>query len=631
MTPRDHASPLDPVVHSYVDAFGVPRTVSPEAVAAVRRAMGIDAGPAEVPGPDPVRVARAGDTVDPPADLVLEDGTAMGVVGRLPRDLPHGYQRLVRARSEQLLLVGPRRCHLPPDHRAWAWALQLYATRSRRSWGIGDLADLRTVAAWSREVGAEALVVNPIGAPNPAPDPEPSPYYPSSRRFRDPLMLAIDEVPGADGLGDALSGLTARARALNDERIIDRRRVQALKLDALERIWASPAVRHGPAARQFEAYRADGGDALHGWATFAMLSERLGAGWRSWPEPYRDAASAAVARAARDHAERVAFHAWVQFALDEQLRSAAVVTRLISDLPVGFDPGGFDAWAWQRELAEDASIGAPPDRFNVTGQDWGLPPFIPHRLRASGHRPFVETIRSAMRYAGGLRIDHVLGLFRQWWVPAQTDPGGGAYVRYPSDELLAILAIESERSGAIVIGEDLGTVEAGVRQALAARSILSTRLLYFERRPPSRYPRLSLAAVTTHDLPTMAGLWTGIDLGDQRAAGLRPDPRGLALLRSRVCRAAGLGPDADLRPAVLAAHAALARSPSALVSASLDDALGVRERPNMPGTVNDQRPNWSIALPRPLEELARDPFVRQLARRMSRGRGEGSRSPVAEE
>jgi 4-alpha-glucanotransferase len=630
MASRDAAPSRDPILRTYVDAFGVRRAVVSEAVAAVRRAMGIEVGGSDAQAWDPVRVAQAGAPVDPPAEIVLEDGTALGVVHRLPRDLPHGYHRLLRAGGEQLLLVGPRRCHLPPGHRAWAWALQLYATRSRRSWGIGDLADLRTLAEWSAEVGAEALVVNPIGAPNAAPDPDPSPYYPSSRRFRDPLMLAVEEMPGASDLGDALSDLAAMARALNVERIIDRRRVQALKVEALERIWSSGAPRRASSARELEAYRAEGGAALNGWATFAMLSERFGPGWRSWPEPYRDPASAAVDRAAHDHADRVAFHVWIQFALEAQLRAAAARTRLISDLPIGFDPGGFDAWAWQRELAEEASIGAPPDRFNAIGQDWGLPPFIPHRLRASGHRPFIETIRSAMRHAGGLRIDHVLGLFRLWWVPPDTDPSGGAYVRYPSDELLTILAIESERSGAIVIGEDLGTVEGGVRRALAARSVLSTRLLYFERRPPARYPRLSLAAVTTHDLPTLAGVWTGSDLDDQRSAGLRPDRRGISLLRNRVRRAADLAPEADLHEAVLAAHSALATSPSVLVSASLDDALGVRERPNMPGTVNAQRPNWSIALPRPIEEVVRDRFVRQLARRMRSGRGEGSPSRAAE-
>ncbi len=231
-----------------------------------------------------------------------------------------------------------------------------------------------------------------------------------------------------------------------------------------------------------------------------------------------------------------------------------------------------------------------------------------------------------MRHAGGVRIDHVLGLFRLWWIPSGMEPPGGAYVRYPSDELLAVLAIESERSGAVVIGEDLGTVAPGVRRALAARNVLSTRLLYFERQPPSRYPRASMAAITTHDLPTMAGLWTASDLDDQRACGLPPDRRGLSLLRARVRRTAGLGPGAGTQDAVLAAYAALAASPSVLVSASLDDALGVTRRPNMPGTTRAQRPNWSIALPIPLEEVMRSRTVRRLARLMSERRRAGSAS-----
>ncbi len=599
-----------PVVARYTDAFGRETTVSPQARRAVLEAMEVDGGgPPAAGAPEPVRLARPGAPLGGRADLVLEDGTALGAVTRLPADLPHGYHRLQVDGREQLLLVPPPRCVAPPRTRGWAWCAQLPSVRSRASWGIGDLADLRALAAWSAGLGAAAIVVSPLGAPNPDPQPEASPYYPSTRRFRNPLLLRIEEVAGA-AADPAVAGLAAEARRLNEQRLIDRAEVQRLKLRALQALW-DRASRQDDAG--FAAYRAEQGDALRGWATFAAIAEVHRGGWRAWPEELRRPASSAVAAFATAHADRIAFHEWVQWLLDEQLRRAAAAgPGLIADLPIGFDPGGFDAWAWREVLSASASIGAPADRFNPAGQDWGLPPFIPHRLREAQLAPFIQTVRAAMRHAGGLRIDHVLGLFRLWWIPA-SPRDAGAYVRYPADELLAVLAIESERANAIVIGEDLGTVEHGVRRSLARHGLLSTRLAYFEPAGLGRIPRRVFAAVTTHDLPTVAGAWTGADLDDTVAAGMVPDRNGLGLLQRRIARTAGLGPDAAPREAILAVHAGLAASPAALVGATLEDALAVVERPNLPGTVSAQRPNWSLALPTPLEEIRRDPFVRRLA------------------
>jgi 4-alpha-glucanotransferase len=336
-----------------------------------------------------------------------------------------------------------------------------------------------------------------------------------------------------------------------------------------------------------------------------------------------DPGGAAVRHAAERLADRVAFHAWLQLQLDRQLATAARAVPLIGDLPVGFDPGGFDAWAWQGLLAP-ASIGAPPDVFNPAGQRWGLPPFVPHRLRAAAYRPFVETIRATVAHGGGLRIDHVLGLFRLWWVPDGASPVDGAYVRQPTEELLAVLAIESHRAGAIVIGEDLGTVAPGVRRRLASANVLSTRLGWFERRPPARWPRRSLAAMTTHDLPTVAGAWSGADLDDQARAGLVPDPAALARLRARLTALTEISDDTPLAEVVLGAHAALAAAPSVLATATLEDALLEQRRPNLPGTGRAQRDNWSRALPATLERMERDPFIGRLARTIGSGRGGGS-------
>lgn len=593
---------------SYVDAYRIRRRIAPDVRAAVLAAMGLTDDSA--PGPDPVALVRPGQPLPAAGDLTLEDGTALGRHEMLPPDVPFGYHHLEVDGSQRLLITGPGRCHLPPGLRSWGWTVQLATTRSRRSWGIGDLDDLRALAAWASAVGAGFVAVSPLGAPNPGPMPEPSPYYPSTRRFGNPLHLAIEGLPG----GAAVAHAAEAGRALNDDPIVDRRRVLGLKLEALERSWAARAWD----AEAFATWRAERGTALERWATFAVLTERFGPGWRGWPRPFRSPDEPAVAEVTRADEHRVAFHAWIQWCFDRQLAAASEPLPRIADMPVGSDPGGFDAWDWQEQLAIDATVGAPPDRFNQAGQDWGLPPFIPHRLREAHYRPFIDMIQAQLRHAGGLRIDHVLGLFRLWWIPAAGGPERGAYVRYPTDELLEIVALESERAGAIVIGEDLGTVPPGVRRELHRRRMLSTRLALFERQPPHRYPRQAVAGATTHDLPTIAGVWSGVDLDDQAAAGIRPDTDGLALLRARLLAAAGT--DASLEQVVLGLHRALADSPSALVAATLEDALRVERRPNMPGTVAAQRPNWSMALPLPIEELGSDRRVAALVAALERGR-----------
>jgi 4-alpha-glucanotransferase len=593
----------------WTDASRRRRRVPPEVQAALRRAMR-DEDP-DIDRREPVLVAMRGQPLEAPAAVRLEDGAELGWVSRMPPDVPYGYHRLIDDAGERLLLVAPARCVPPPDAYIWGWALQLHALRSAGSWGIGDYADLGELAGWSAGLGAAALLVSPSWAANPGPDPDPSPYSPSTRRFHDPLFLRVEEVPGWDPRDIELSRAATAGRRLSAVPLIDRAAVRKLKLAALERIWAVSGGTHREASA-LAAFRAWAGPSLRTWATFVVLSERFGAGWQRWPAEFRDPASGEVAALAAAHAQRVAFHEWLQWLLDEQLRRAADALAIVNDLPIGFDPGGFDAWTWQAELARGASVGVPPDVFNTRGQDWSLPPFDPRRLRAADHRPLRETLRAALRHAGGLRVDHVMGLFRLWWVPAGHDPTDGGYVRYPADELLAVLAIESHRAGAFIIGEDLGTVEAGVRSELRRRGILSTRLVYFERGTPARYPRSSQAAITTHDLPTLAGCWTRRDLEDQAAAGIDPESAALEVLRRRVAAASGLSPDADLRAVVLGAHRALAASPAALVTATLEDALRLERRPNMPGTPRDRRQNWSVALPRTLEELREDPFVLQL-------------------
>jgi 4-alpha-glucanotransferase len=550
--------------------------------------------------------------VEGAVELALEEGTVLRPEGGLPPDLPLGYHQIrpLDGRPSVRLVVAPARCHLPEGLRAWGWAVQLYALRSRRSWGIGDLADLRRLADWSgATLGARAVVLNPLHAALPLVPQEPSPYFPSSRRYRNPLYLSVEEVPGAAEAGLDMERLGAAGRALNGARRIDRDAVLRLKMAALGALWTPGAA----AAPGFAAFRRREGRGLEEFAVFCVLAERHGSGWRRWPAEHRHPASPAVARLAAEERERVAFHAWLQWLLDEQLARAGRAVRLVTDLAIGFDGEGADAWAWQDVLARDVTVGAPPDDFALDGQDWGLPPFVPHRLRAAGYGPFVETVRAGLRHAGGMRVDHVMGLFRLFWVPGGATARNGAYVRYPTDDLLAILALESERAGALVIGEDLGTVAPGVRERLLAERILSTRVLWFEPGPPAGYPGLSLAAVTTHDLPTVRGLWTGSDLREQEAVGVEPNVSGMVALRARLRELTGLPDGAPSAALALAIHRRLAEAPSVLVTATLEDALGVAERPNLPGTTIRRRPNWSLALPETIEEIEDDPRPKALA------------------
>lgn len=587
------------------DATGVPQDVAAGTIHALRELVGRpDASEA---GPLVVRAgarAHAG-----PAILVLEDGTELGVPDTLPPDLPIGYHAL-RARdgSERPLIVHPGRCHEAGGPRRFGLAVQLYAARSRASWGIGDLADLRRLARWTRDgLGGGFLLVNPLGATTPLGPERASPYSPASRRFLDPIYLRIEDVPGADRLGRDLDALAAQGRSLDEDRAIDRGAVWALKRAALEKMWP-----HARADADFVAWYRSQGDELRDFAVWSALVERFGTRWRDWPAEHRHPGGAAVTAFRRDHDDRVRFHAWLQWLATRALAAAGSELPLVHDLPVGFDPDGMDAWQWQDLLALDARIGAPPDAFNQRGQDWGLPPFVPWRLRAAGYRPFADTIAAVLRAAGGLRVDHVMGLFRLWWVLPGGSPRDGAYVRYPAEDLLAILAIESHRAAATIVGEDLGTVEDEVRRTLARWNVNSYRLLWFEESDPSTWPAASLAAVTTHDLPTVAGLWDGSDLASQRRLGLAPNEASTRAIRDRLRTAGGLADDARPEEAILAAYRRVARAPSRLVAVTLEDAVGETERPNVPGA-DGRRPNWSLALRAPLETLEAERLPHALA------------------
>ncbi|HEU5271385.1 MAG TPA: 4-alpha-glucanotransferase [Jatrophihabitans sp.] len=593
----------------YLDNADQPAELDAETVAALRAAVG-------EPDPEALEhsplVIRGGTdwAVPAAAEVELETGERRPLRPSRPAGLPYGYHWLETGGRRRRLIVSPGRC-VRPSRRSWGWTAQLYATRSAASWGIGDFADLRRLTTLAAEQGAGFVLVNPLhagGSTATEPAPQPSPYFPSSRRFFNPLYLSVPELPGAaEVLGGRLAELARQARAAGEPRI-DRDAIWRIKRAALREIFDATGAAADP---RLADWRRGRGRPVTDFATWCVLTERYGGSWPDWPAGARSPAGPLARRVPDEQPDDIAFVCWLQWQAERQLGAAGGSTAVLQDLPIGVDPQGADGWIYQDLLATGISIGAPPDPFNAAGQDWGLPPFVPWRLRAADYQPFIEAIRATIAHAGGLRIDHVMGLFRLWWVPAGSPADRGGYVRYPAGDLLDIVALESHRARAPVVGEDLGTVEPGVREQLAERNVLSYRLLWFEPEPPARWPAAALAAVSTHDLPTVAGLWTGRDLADQQESGLDADRAATERLRRLLVERAGVAADSDAADAVAGAYRLLARAPSLLLAASLDDALAVPDRPNMPGTV--ARPNWSIPLPVPLEEFARQPLVRTLA------------------
>jgi 4-alpha-glucanotransferase len=432
-----------------------------------------------------------------------------------------------------------------------------------------------------------------------------------------PLYLRVEDVPGAASLAELVS-LAEQGRALNSERLIDRARAWAVKSKALESLF--DRFEQGTSAPDLDRYIARQGWPLDGYTTFCALAERHGLPWQGWPSPYRRPTSQRVAAfaAGAEGKRRKRYHAWLQWLCDDQMAAASSSTDLVCDLAVGVDGEGADAWLWQDVFAMGIRVGAPPDDFNIDGQDWGLAPWDPWKLRGAAYEPYIETLRAAMKHARGLRLDHVMGLFRLFWSPTGSQPAQGTYVRYPGHDLLSLLCLEALRAGAYVVGEDLGTVEDEVREALARRGALSYKLLWFEPGRPPTWPRQALGAVTTHDLPTIAGVWSGSDLTAQRSAGVCPNEDGFASLHRRLEDWTGLSSARPASEVIQASYDLLAQAPCALLTAVLEDALAVEERPNMPGTI-DQWPNWCLALPVPLEDIEQSPLAGAIAASLSTG------------
>jgi 4-alpha-glucanotransferase len=539
-------------------------------------------------------VGYRGDVVTPPESTIEAIVTSMA--GERAR--PRKRRRFAESKDA---------CAAPPS-RAWGWAVQTYAIRSRASWGIGDLADLARAGRWAREAGASVMLISPLGAQQPTAHQEPCPYYSSSRRFRNVLYLRVEDIPGAERVRDELTPLRDAARGLNERRLIDHGAVFDLKSRALEIVH-----RAAPEPKGLAGWVRSRGRALRDFSTFNAIAEVHGTAWRQWPAGLRHPRGAAVESERRRLADRVAFHEWAQFHLNQQLERAQREIDLIADVPVGFASDGFDAWRWQDLLAPGMRVGAPPDMFFPDGQDWGMPAFDPFKLAAAKFEPFAEALEGATAHAGGVRLDHVMSLWRLFWIPEGASASEGAYVTYPSRGLLDVLVEESRRSNAFVVGEDLGLVEPSVRAAMRRRRALGYRLLWFEDLPPDRWPRESVASIGTHDLPTVPGIWTLKE----------PDHRHHHL-RARLAEIAGLPEGSDSVDVSVAVYESLATARSRIALASLEDALGVDERPNVPGTTSEW-PNWRLALPQPLEEIEQAPGPRRIAELMARAKRSATR------
>jgi 4-alpha-glucanotransferase len=579
------------VQRDWIDADERPQRVPDETVRRMRAAIGDP--PADLESRAPV-VTRPGRSTGLAGEVACEDGTRRRLDDVLEDDFPLGYHDLTTDDgTRRRLIVSPGRCWLP-EQQSWGWSVQLYAALSSGSHGIGDLADLRLLREWTEDAGGGFLLVNPLHAAAPVLPQEASPYLPATRRFRNPLYLRVDQPadgPTDGGLPPAPpTGVVDRDAAWTFKRAVLRQELDATPTADL-------------ASGAFATWRAEQGRPLEEYAAWAVLAEAHGPDWHAWPEALQDPHGPDVRRVVAERADDVTFHAWLQWRLAEQLREATGSLTVIQDLPIGVSGGGADSWVWQGVLADGITVGAPPDALNSVGQDWGSPPLTPWRLREADYEPFIASVRATIAGAGGIRIDHVMGLFRLWWIPAGEVAADGCYVRYPAEDLLDIVCLESQRARAVVVGEDLGVVEDGVVETLAERNILSYRVLWFEDDEPRTWPELSLATVTTHDLPTIAGLWTGSDVDDQiTSSDMAPDDvrEGRAELLERLLRA-GVDEDDDLATVVAAAYRRLAEAPSLLLALSLEDAVLEERRPNVPGTT--ERDNWRVPLPVPLDRL----------------------------
>jgi len=592
--------------------------------------------------------------------LAEAPGEAPGLLLALPADLPDGYHRLRvsagNAPAEAKVIVAPPAAYRPDwmtgGGRRWGLACHLYSLRSSGDWGIGDFSGLEHLMKAADGLGAAVVGINPLHAPFGRYPDNASPYSPSSRHFLNPLYIDVAKIPFFDACPRAQEifgdrELAGRLDAARSDRHVDYAGVSALKHRVLQAAYEDFGRLPAEHRRAYEDFRSAGGDALARFCLFETLHGHFdGTPWTTWPSDYRTPSGPAVEAFAAEHGERVGYYAFLQWLADTQLTSATDGrgARLYRDLATGVDPNGADAWADPEAMARGVTFGAPPDAFNDQGQDWGMPPPNPHVMEAQAFEPFARLLRANMRHAGALRIDHALGLMRLFWVPDGAKPTEGAYVSYPHADLAGVLALESHRNRCLIVGEDLGTVPDAFRAYMDREKFLSYRVFYFERWPdglfkrPDAYPDLSLATGSTHDLPTLAGYWSGDDLILRDRLGLsggedldtvekaREAERAvmLAALRDQELPVDGLEPDGSagdgaLKAIITAVQRYLARSNATLMMVNLDDLLMELEQLNLPGTVAEY-PNWRRRLAVCVEDMAADPDIADVLRAVAEER-----------
>lgn len=551
------------------------------------------------------------------------------------------------------LIVAPDACYIPSmleEGKAWGLSVNLYSVKSARNWGVGDFGDLKELVRVSSKEGAGFVGINPLHAiPNKGPLGI-SPYSPVSRLFKNFIYIDMSALPGVGKCGKlkkftASKKFSSALNKLRAQEFINYERIASLKFEALgyafEYFYKNDCLAGTNAGRDFKNFAARGDGELDAFATYMALAEKMKGklNWQDWPEKYKRPDGKAVADFKAKHKKRMLFYKYIQWIIEMQQAEIAKLAQdsgmsvgLYHDLAIGSSGGGSDDWAHQNVIAFDADVGAPPDGFNPKGQNWGFPPVMPGSLIENRYEFLIRTLRKNMKHAGAIRIDHALSIFRLYWIPRNLEASAGAYVRYPSEDILRIIALESMRNRTIVIAEDLGTVGDDIKERLMGFKMLSYRLLYFERnypdpsfRQPEAYPSMALCAVTTHDLPTLAGYWQGRDIMLRNKLGLyknaeamkeelldRENVRKLLIevLNSKDIRINE--PDEMTEELCLAVYEYLSKAPCKLLSVSLDDITGSREQQNMPG-VTKAYPSWTRKTLLTIDELKSTGIIQRLA------------------
>ena len=653
----------------WIDANGRPQKVAPAVLRNVLTGLGHPAGTAlEIDASllqlqevqqtrhlPPLLTADEGVGVDlaryfepeTPCEIHLEDGSRLNLKldahSVLPGLVPVGYQHVSIDGQQFTLAVAPARCYSVGDAvdnpiaRAWGLSVQLYSLRRQGDGGFGDTQALEDLARVAGERGSDALAISPLHAMFSSDTQRYSPYSPSSRLFLNSLYAAPGAILGERAVRAAIdaTGLAAEFKHLEELALIDWPVAAEAKHRLLQALYEGFVQGEHPLHADFSSFRHAGGEALENHCRFEAIQEARAAkgealDWREWPEQWQDPRSAALAEFAEQHAGRIGFFAFCQWLITRCLERAQTAARssgmrigLIADLAVGADGGGSQAWSRQDELLASLTVGAPPDILNRTGQGWGISAFSPEGLVRNGFRAFIEMLRANFAHAGGLRIDHVMGLQRLWVIPNGSSPADGAYLYYPVDDLLRLLTLESHRHQAIVLGEDLGTVPEGLQEKLIARSILGMRVLLFEQdnahfKSILEWPDNALATTSTHDLPTLNGWWHGRDIDWNARLGLTDASSEIEWRRHREREREGLrrvlGEDPqnfreeshETDQVLDASVRFLGHTRAPLVLLPLEDALGIEQQANLPGTI-DTHPNWSRRLPGSSEALLNDP------------------------